>query len=114
MMLFAAGGLSYFAGRWLERGASQVAFRRAGMICLGVLAIIIVYHHLHLTTLWQIPFLLNGNILAMVAVSCPFLLALSRGSAWDSMIGELSYPMYLSHFYKRDDVPRHARCDGTE
>ena len=36
-------------------------------------------------------------IISMVAVFLPFIAAYTRGLSWDRAIGELAYPMYLSH-----------------
>jgi peptidoglycan/LPS O-acetylase OafA/YrhL len=99
MMLFASGGLAYFAGRWLERSVPVSVMRATGLICLAVATIVIVVTHERMTTVSQTLFLWNGPILAMIAVSCPFLLVASRGMTWDKTIGELSYPMYLSHIF---------------
>ena len=108
MMLFAAGGLGYFAGAWLERRVPARVMRAVGGVCLSILAAIILALHGRIGTLSQTLFLMNWNVLAMVAISCPFLLAASRGFKWDSMIGELSYPMYLSHLFVYEAMARYA------
>jgi peptidoglycan/LPS O-acetylase OafA/YrhL len=74
--------------------ASWLAVMFIGGPVLKLLAL-----HRHIGTMSQTLFLMNWNVLAMIAVSCPFLLAASRGFKWDSMIGELSYPIYLSHIF---------------
>jgi peptidoglycan/LPS O-acetylase OafA/YrhL len=102
MMLFASGGLVYFAGTWLERRVPALIMRAVGVVCLAILATIIISLHDRVRTLSQSLFLLNWNVLAMIAISCPFLLVASRGLRWESMIGELSYPMYLSHLLVYD------------
>jgi peptidoglycan/LPS O-acetylase OafA/YrhL len=97
MALFAIGGLGYFAGRWLERAAPTASVRIAGHLCLLALIVLIVAPakgQLHFT---QLTFLRNQTVLILIAASCPLLLIVSRGRKWDSLIGELSYPIYLSH-----------------
>jgi peptidoglycan/LPS O-acetylase OafA/YrhL len=108
MMLFATGGLGYFAGTWLQRALPQTVLRAAGLICMAVLVFVIVVAHEHMTTLWETLFLSNGTILAIITVSCPFLLVASRGWTWDGMLGELSYPMYLSHIFINEMIARYA------
>jgi len=107
MMLFASGGLVYFAGTWLETRLPARFMRAVGIVCLAILAIIIARHKQN-NTLSDSLLLFNWNALAMIAVSCPFLLSASRGYAWDSMIGELSYPMYLCHVFVYEAMASYA------
>jgi peptidoglycan/LPS O-acetylase OafA/YrhL len=48
-------------------------------------------------TFTQATFLLNQTTLLLIAAACPLLVIVSRGRKWDSLIGELSYPIYLTH-----------------
>jgi peptidoglycan/LPS O-acetylase OafA/YrhL len=95
MTFFACGGLSYFAGPLLDRFMPVNAQRLAGAICLVGLTILIVAPP-EPTFSYRL-YIINRWVLLLIVVSCPLLFALSRGSRYDSLIGELSYPMYLSH-----------------
>jgi peptidoglycan/LPS O-acetylase OafA/YrhL len=95
MTFFACGGLGYFAAIQLDKFVPLRAQRLAGAICLvGLLTVILVPPAI---TFSQRLFTMNGTVLLLIMASCPLLFALSRGSRYDSLIGELSYPMYLSH-----------------
>lgn len=97
MAFFACGGLGYFATTRLNAFVSTSVQRVAGAICLIGLTIVIVVAPPQVMTFSQRLFTMNWPILLLIAASCPLLFALSRGSRFDSLIGELSYPMYLSH-----------------
>ncbi len=123
MTFFACGGLGYFAAVQLDKFVPLRAQRLAGAICLvGLLIVIVAPPAIKFS---QRLFTMNGTVLLLIMASCPLLFALSRGSRFDSLIGELSYPMYLSHLlvYKtmedyapyslsgqRLDLRRHDDC----
>ena len=95
MTFFAFGGLGYFAAIQLDKYVPLRALRLAGAICLVCLVIVIVAPPA--VAFSNRLFTRNGAVLLFIVASCPLLFALSRGSRFDSLIGELSYPMYLSH-----------------
>ena len=87
--VFVAGALAYRAydrGRCARSAPGQFA------IFAGVLALLLLYAF--------IPFPDAARRLGTVAVlaAClPSIFALTRASRWDTLIGRLSYPVYLSH-----------------
>lgn len=104
MTLFAAGGLAFFAGRWI-RNAPWIG--RAGWITLAIIVAFIVgrdvlyqdpffarWFQWFSTTLW----LVDPVFLAMLVIACPMLVFGIKGE-WDRFIGDLSYPIYLSHTF---------------
>jgi peptidoglycan/LPS O-acetylase OafA/YrhL len=102
MMLFAAGGLAYFLGVWLNSIADAKTLSRVGAIYLVLLAAIIITNPRALRSYPSTLFLFNQGVLVLIALSCPLLLAFSRNHRLDSLVGELSYPIYLSHVLVRD------------
>jgi peptidoglycan/LPS O-acetylase OafA/YrhL len=87
MMLFAAGGLAYFAGRELQRYLV--------VIILGNQLVTEQYLYGYDDRLY----LACPKILLLMIVSCPFLLLHFQQNKLDSIIGEMSYPMYISHLF---------------
>lgn len=108
MMLFAGGGLAWFAGRWIRGRATARAMQTAGVICLLVLSAIIIVAPAAIQGFSKTLFLANPLMLALIAVSCPFLIMVSRLWKFDSAIGELSYPMYLSHFFINEALSKYT------
>ncbi|MGY4269729.1 MULTISPECIES: acyltransferase family protein [unclassified Bradyrhizobium] len=107
MTMFAAGGLSYFASKALRMvpvGILQIA----GAFTLAGVAFIVLATPLSIQDFSQTFFLLNPKVILLIAVSCPLLFAAFRTSRIDSMIGELSYPMYLSHLFVYAVMKDHA------
>jgi peptidoglycan/LPS O-acetylase OafA/YrhL len=105
MMLFGAGGLSYFwAQRWRVR-LPDAAVRFGPALCLAMigLAIVIVppvgmfvrnaLGQSFMPALW----LPMPGFLLTVALACPVLFYGWRKTTWDIALGELSYPIYISH-----------------
>jgi peptidoglycan/LPS O-acetylase OafA/YrhL len=105
MMLFAAGGISYFIGREVCSRLPRAIVTLAGVICVAGATLVTVgndyvypriEHYLGSTyspTLYlQDPLTLFGFVLA-----CPFLFYGTRHMSVDRLIGELSYPIYVSH-----------------
>jgi peptidoglycan/LPS O-acetylase OafA/YrhL len=87
--LFCAGGLAYHFSRAMQ---ARAAARRIGFVCLGLLiALMPLYPHLPSVARY-VP------VSAALLASLPFVFALTRDSATDRWIGELSYPVYLLHF----------------
>jgi peptidoglycan/LPS O-acetylase OafA/YrhL len=103
MMLFAAGGLSYFVGRYIYERMSETAFYIAAVACFGSLVFVILGYQLMLpiipsTWLFSKRLWLSAPVILLsVAVACPFLFYGTKKSTIDSFLGELSYPMYVSH-----------------
>jgi peptidoglycan/LPS O-acetylase OafA/YrhL len=87
--VFVAGALAYRAydrGRGAPSAPGQLA------IFAGVLALLLLYAF--------IPFpdaVKRLGTVAVFAACLPSIFALTRASRWDTFIGRLSYPMYLSH-----------------
>jgi peptidoglycan/LPS O-acetylase OafA/YrhL len=103
MMMFAAGGLAYFAGRDL-----CPRFPRVTMVaCLASLAAIGLFifaesYAFQITGRWAAltPLLLiyNGAALLLMTVAAAPLFYGTRNNRIDQIAGELSYPMYVSHY----------------
>jgi peptidoglycan/LPS O-acetylase OafA/YrhL len=113
MMLFATGGLMFFATRWLKPLGPRPWFRAGAWSLVAVLAVCTVLRAWILTfpavyaqlswfsvTLW----LLDPFFLGMVAIACPIMFYGTRNKV-DSFIGELSYPMYICHFIVGSFMP---------
>jgi peptidoglycan/LPS O-acetylase OafA/YrhL len=105
MMLFAAGGISYFIGREVCSRLPRFSVTLAGVICVaGAMLVTVgngyvhprIEHYLGMTyspTLYlQDPLTLLGFV-----VACPFLFYGTKHMTVDRLIGELSYPIYVSH-----------------
>jgi peptidoglycan/LPS O-acetylase OafA/YrhL len=117
MMLFAAGGATYFIGREVCSRLPRFAVILAGLICVTGAALVTIgngYLHPRIAEYFgntyspilylQDPFTLLGFVLA-----CPFLFYGTRHIAADRLIGELSYPIYVSHFLVGGVIlPRYA------
>jgi peptidoglycan/LPS O-acetylase OafA/YrhL len=106
MMLFASGGLSYFGGRLLYARVPKWTPPLAAIFALVILASIIL-GNVYVTPMIQSEFgwwsqslyLMNLPILFLVALACPLLFYGSRKNRADDILGELSYPMYISHLF---------------
>lgn len=108
MMLFAGGGLAWFAGESIRRRVPELAMQIVGCICLAALAFIIIATPVEVQSFSKTLLLLNPRLLALIVISCPFLISLSRLWKFDGAIGELSYPMYLSHFFINEAMSRYT------
>ena len=104
MMLFAAGGLAYFAGRNFFPRHPRVT----SIACVASLAAVGLYifaesYVSQMIGNWDdvlTPLLLihNGPPLLLMTVAAAPLFYGTRNSRLDQIAGELSYPMYISHF----------------
>jgi peptidoglycan/LPS O-acetylase OafA/YrhL len=103
MTLFAAGGLAYFAGRRLQCYLNPKAFGAVAFAALGAWVVIILGNQLvteqYLYGYDDRLYLACPKILLLMIVSCPFLLLHFQQNKLDSIIGEMSYPMYISHLF---------------
>jgi peptidoglycan/LPS O-acetylase OafA/YrhL len=100
MMTFASGGLAYFAGTWLRTNISEGTTLVIGFACMILVSAgILLFPTEAETGFWYPLFVLNGPVLLFIVVACPFLLSVSLRFKWDAYIGELSYPMYLTHIF---------------
>ena len=101
MMLFASGGLAYFAGRAIRKRVPPEGFTTSGGIALTILAAVIVANPGWWTRIFpnyiHPLYLGNATFLLAVALASPHLFYAFRNVRFDSFLGELSYPMYLSH-----------------
>ncbi|MBR1193248.1 acyltransferase [Bradyrhizobium sp. AUGA SZCCT0160] len=110
MLLFSSGGLAYFAGRNLcprypltTKVACVLAMASIGAVVLG----------LPLTNRYSAAALdhlliLNGPALVLMTVAAAPLFYATRNSVIDRFIGELSYPMYVSHLLIQTMLTRQA------
>ena len=114
MMLFGAGGLAYFGGRHVRNQFPRSMLKFGPLLYLVILAIYIVDVP-HVTsalrgflgrtfssTLW----ISYPGFLLSVALVCPVLFNGWRNVAWDGLLGELSYPMYISHVFVGEALRR--------
>ena len=97
MTFFALGGLSYFAGGALRRYVRPNVLGAVGLVALIVLTAIVAAPPISLSGFAARSYTYNQTILLLIAAACPFLMAFSDGRRWDSLMGELSYPIYLCH-----------------
>ncbi|HZT87362.1 MAG TPA: acyltransferase [Stellaceae bacterium] len=112
MMLFASGSLSYFLGTYCDRRARPRKIIPAA--CMTLLSGLILANDYampwlaaHLPMYWPRLYLMNGPVLVLVAAACPFLFKISRASRIDDFLGELSYPIYVSHWFLRGEAIEH-------
>ena len=102
MMLFAAGGLAYFAGRSIYASRPRLAKAACG---LTVALFVALVFGSEIATPWIMTF--GGMSGHLLLVNWPFLLLMvlsvaplfhgARSNRLDNVLGELSYPMYLCH-----------------
>ena len=108
MMLFAAGGLSYFAARDLLKGKpSRNQFLLA---CGGWIVIIVLCAARNLVfsfpiievaypVMWESLVLNEPILLLLIALFTPLIFFITKNSRVDAFFGDLSYPVYLSHLF---------------
>jgi peptidoglycan/LPS O-acetylase OafA/YrhL len=114
MMLFGAGGLSYFAGRFMQNRLPHSVREFGPILCLAILAIYIVdvpyvtsfLHHALGKSFSSILWLANPGFLVLVAVACPALFNRWSNIPWDGFLGELSFPIYISHTFVAEALQR--------
>lgn len=103
MMMFAAGGLAYFAGRNLcprYPGATKIACI-VSLIAIGAFVVAeetilqIVGPWYALATFLMIN---KAPALVVMAFAAAPLFYATRNNRFDQLLGELSYPMYICHF----------------
>jgi len=106
MMLFAAGGLSYFAGRGLVKekpGPLLLVVALGGWIAIILLcaarnlvfafpAVVATYPLLYEPLVLREPV-----FLLLIILWAPLIFLVTRNSRIDAFLGDLSYPVYLSH-----------------
>ncbi len=67
-------------------------------IFVSIIILTILYKYLPLINIIYIPFSLNEIIyFSFITLSIPFLFNFLKNHKWDNKIGELSYPVYISH-----------------
>ena len=100
MMLFAAGGLAYFAGRKLRDAPAALVAAPAGILFCILLGIVLSgsFRLQFLNAASPVLMLNNIDVLLIITVSTPFLFYASRKIGADTFLGELSYPLYLCHW----------------
>lgn len=103
MVLFAAGGLAYFAGRDLCPRFPR-ATKIACFVSIAAMAAFIFAERYMLQVTgvwgWMITYLmfLSGPALALMVLVVAPLFYGTKNSRLDGMLGDLSYPMYVCHF----------------
>jgi peptidoglycan/LPS O-acetylase OafA/YrhL len=108
MAFFAAGGLAYLGGDWLVQRVSPATLRFLGWTCIAS-TIAVVFKWVPSPGAVSLPFfILNPLALACIFISCPILFFTFRDNRTDSMIGELSYPIYLSHYFMLESITLYA------
>ncbi|MBR0896027.1 acyltransferase [Bradyrhizobium tropiciagri] len=107
MTMFAAGGLAYFAGKGLHFVPARV-LKTVGIVCLAAVAFVVIVPPAEVYGFSQTLFLLNPRMILIIIAACPMLFMAFRDSRLDSMIGELSYPMYLSHLFVAETMVRYS------
>jgi peptidoglycan/LPS O-acetylase OafA/YrhL len=103
MMMFAAGGLAYFAGRNLCPRFPRATAIACFISLAAITALIVAEPYLsRITTEWDglVPILLirNSPALLLMTVAAAPLFYGTRSNRFDQIAGELSYPMYVSHY----------------
>ena len=102
-MLFASGGLAYFAGRAVRKRVPPEGFTTSGGIALAILAAVVCSESLvggqefSRTIFTPSISVMPPFPLVVALASPPHLFYAFRDVRFDSFLGELSYPMYLSH-----------------
>jgi peptidoglycan/LPS O-acetylase OafA/YrhL len=91
MMLFASGGLSYFIGRTIKPKAIKPSFIFA-VALMAILVFIARY-----TGYFKLIGLSSPLILITMTIAVAPLFYGSRYNKFDGLMGDLSYPMYISH-----------------
>jgi peptidoglycan/LPS O-acetylase OafA/YrhL len=105
MTLFASGGLAYFGGKLIYSRLPVQFLALFSKIVLGLVMTNILANGASMN-LWDFFFsrysaylyLADPAILIATALACPFLFQGFRKSRIDALLGEMSYPMYISHF----------------
>jgi peptidoglycan/LPS O-acetylase OafA/YrhL len=109
MMLFAAGGLSYFAGRTvLPR--FPVATKIAGLACVAAFVALTfgggwVYPWLSVNSTIVLTY---PTVLAFAAIAAAPLFYATRQWWLDRILGEMSYPIYIVHTLVSNSIHRYA------
>jgi peptidoglycan/LPS O-acetylase OafA/YrhL len=116
MMLFAAGGASYFAGREVCSRVPRLVVILLGLTCVAAATLVTLgndyinprieeyFGQTYSPMLYlQDPFTLLGFVIA-----CPFLFYGTKHMAIDRFMGELSYPIYVSHLLVGFIISRYA------
>jgi peptidoglycan/LPS O-acetylase OafA/YrhL len=93
LALFLLGVVSY--RMYLNMDASNWSRKQHLLICVPLFIFILFYPELK--TYWFNGHLRNTVIYLYAAFAIPHLFMLSKRSAWDNKIGELSYPVYIVH-----------------
>ena len=106
MTLFALGGLAYFGGKWVysRLPVQFLAIVSKVALALAITNILAVGASMNLWNFFfgsysRYLYLLNPAPLVAAALVCPFLFHGFRKSRIDGLLGEMSYPMYLSHYF---------------
>jgi peptidoglycan/LPS O-acetylase OafA/YrhL len=107
MMLFAAGGLAYFAN---PLRSQKIALIALALLVPLILARDLLYRSEILYGAFGVlsftPYLHDPLFLLLVVLTIPALARFSRESKADAFVGELSYPVYICHLFVIFSAPR--------
>ncbi len=92
LLFFLAGDISYRLYKRIKDGL--VTKGQAVAVAAAFFSIVIFYPHISLG-----PGIKMWSYYILAVVSIPFIFYLSRASAIDSRIGDISYPIYLGHLF---------------
>lgn len=103
---FLLGSAGYHAFAWLERNRPTL-LRRGGYVALPAMASLILF-----LFLFELP-LRALTIIVSMGVTLPFIFAMTKRNRVDRWIGELSYPIYISHELVRLALIHHVGEAGV-
>lgn len=101
LYLFAMGAISWklYVSNFFQTVYSKTA---GAAVFLTVINFIIFYEYTHKPVeigLYRIDLITDLIGLIVFAISIPFIFKLSKSSSMDRLLGDLSYPIYISHFF---------------
>ncbi len=101
LLFFMAGTLGYrfYATRLLPRTLSRMEFRLSYGSILALAALFYTYAACEALVG---AYVLYWFMLIFAALAIPYIFKASQNTSWDKYLGELAYPMYLSHFLIAD------------
>jgi peptidoglycan/LPS O-acetylase OafA/YrhL len=119
MMMFAAGGLAYFAGRSVCP-LFPLATRRVCSAAMIAFAVVIVGNKMvgpwighHFRDMSSTLLLLNWPILILIVLAVAPLFYGTRNNRIDRWLGELSYPLYVCHLLVAELLARYMPAWST-
>jgi peptidoglycan/LPS O-acetylase OafA/YrhL len=89
--LFLTGSLGYF----VYAAETKAQLRRARLLLIAAAALVVAC--LAVNSWHGIERLVSLSVLTAVILGIPWLFAATKAITWDKYVGELSYPLYISH-----------------